>query len=63
MEELCRQEFVLIAMLAYLFGIAAELRYCITDDEDLIRRIINATKNLKVLPDTEDNGGWDEIDE
>ena len=33
-EELCRQEFLLIAMLAYLFGIDAELRYCVTDDED-----------------------------
>lgn len=37
-------------------------RFYVTDDEDLIRRIINATKNLKVLPDTEDNGGWDDCD-
>ena len=35
-------------------------RYYVTDDEDLIRRIKVATKNLKVLPDTEDNSGWDD---
>lgn len=37
-------------------------RYYLTNDEDLIRKIKNATKNLKVLPDTEDNGGWDDCE-